>query len=111
MGGICCKPAEMTNQTAPWTGRNRRDKMRIDELISSPRTDAELAAWLSESKWHAQDAINFSPWRGTPAEQVDTYYRVYRMAKSIKEAPAITPQATDYLRNVASGDSYFDEIG
>jgi hypothetical protein len=86
--------------------------MIINELIAATRTDVELADWLADSKWNVQAAINFDPDRNTPAEQVDTYYRVYRMAKAIKEAPAtITPQAAEYVRNIISGDSYFDEIG
>jgi hypothetical protein len=86
----------------------------INELISKDRTDAELAAWLNESKWHVMDAINFEPDRGTSQNQIDTYYRVYRMAKAIQE-PKPTAEATqiaaEYVGYVVSGDAYFSDRG
>ena len=88
--------------------------MIINDLIAQERTDAELMAWLDESKWHVMDAINFDPDRGTPAEQVDTYNRLYQMAKAKKEAKATDAprqETIEYMRNIASGDSYFSDRG
>ena len=88
--------------------------MIINELIAFARTDAELADWLAESKWNVRTAINFEPDRGSSQDMVETYLRLYRMAKAMQEQETpveATQETEEYVLNVASGDAYFSSRG